>query len=224
MKLNMKKMLNIKVSIRNLAMGLGSVGVLIALTAAGCQSTSASGNSAESATSRQDLNTYEQNQPAPHFPHSDIRSTATEAEASQALGEQTTSFFFNQGSQTPIFECPSSGDPVPFSTQITNPQQVITHTGPNGNKYVPGDATATIGNIDPNGVYLPDAAEGTNVMCLNSAGQRYLVYWEGFVWTVNGNATWSGPGTPPIKVTGGIQMPTCKVELIKGKNQTICTK
>ena len=43
----------------------------------------------------------------------EMRATLTEVEAIQALGSQTTSFFFNQGVADPIFSCPSLGMPVP---------------------------------------------------------------------------------------------------------------
>jgi len=52
--------------------------------------------------------TMDNNQPAPIFDHSDIRATAIEIEAIQALGENTTSFAFLPGVKDPIWSCPSS--------------------------------------------------------------------------------------------------------------------
>lgn len=194
----------------------GAVAVVLGVAACNGSANSA-GQQQENATSRQDLSTYEQAQPAPHFPYSQIRATAIAVEASQALGEQTTSFFFNQGVRNPIFQCPSIGDPVPNTAELTNPQQVYNDGYPNGGQAV------TIGNIDPNGLYSPTSSTGTNVMCVNGQGQQYLQYWEGFVDTVNGAATWDA-ATGQIVVTGQPQMPKCKVSGTGTHKQTTCQK
>jgi hypothetical protein len=191
---------------------------MIAAGVAGCNgSGNSSGQNAENNTSQQDLTTYEQVQPAPHFAYSDIRQTAIDVEASQALGEQTTSFFFNLGVRDPIFSCPSIGDPVPNTAELTNPQQVENDSYPNGGAAVP------IGNIDPNGLYAPSASSGTNVMCVNAQGDKYLQYWEGDVDTVNGSATWNA-ATGQIVVTGQPAMPKCSTTVADGKHTTTCTK
>lgn len=185
-----------------------------ALVLAGCtNSGTPSGQAAENATSQQDLQTYEQVQPAPHFSYSQIRQTEIDAQASEALGEQTTSFFFNLGVRNPIFSCPSIGDPVPNTAQLTNPNQVVY-------RYASSDGTGTaVGNIDPNGLYAPSDSSGTNVMCVNAQGDQYLQYWEGDVDTVNGAATWNDT-TGQIDVTGQPTMPKCKV----ASKATTCTK
>lgn len=192
---------------------------LVVLGVAACSGSGlSSGQAAENAVSRQDLSTYEQAQPAPHFPYSQIRATAISVEASQALGEQTTSFFFNQGVRDPIFQCPSIGDPVPNTAELTNPSQVVNSGNGNG-----AYNSVTIGNIDPNGLYSPTSSTGTNVMCVNGQGQQYLQYWEGFVDTVNGAATWDA-ATGQIVVTGQPQMPKCKVSGTGTHKQTTCQK
>lgn len=126
---------------------------------------------------------YDQVQPVPFFNYSQYRKTLTEVEAIQALGTQTTSFFFNMGVAQPIFECPSLGMPVPNTASLTNPLQATWNdNGTNGN------AGVAIGQLDPNGIYAPASSSGTNVVCVNSAGQPYIQYWEGFVDTVSGAA------------------------------------
>lgn len=191
----------------------------VGLAVAACSGSAGSGgNAAESATSRQDLSTFEQVQPAPHFPYSDIRQTMIDVQASQALGEQTTSFFFNMGSRDPYFSCPSKGDPVPNTSQLTNPDQIQTTTVP-----YQGGAAVTTGNIDPNGLYAPSASDGTNVMCLTVSGTPYLVYAEGPVTTFNAPAHWDYTTHQPV-VSGAPTMPSCSVQVIKGKKQSVCTK
>jgi hypothetical protein len=190
----------------------------VAVLAAGCNGGgNSSGQNAENNTSRQDLSTFEQVQPAPHFSYSEIRQAAIDVEASQALGEQTTSFFFNLGVRNPIFSCPSIGDPIPNTAELTNPQQVENDGYPQGGAAVP------IGNIDPNGLYAPSSSSGTNVMCLNATGDKYLQYWEGDVDTVNGAARWDS-ASGQIVVTGQPQMPSCTVGKSGKNNVTTCKK
>lgn len=55
--------------------------------------------------------------------------------------------------------CDSVGYPIPYSTQYTNPQYIADK----GNGY----GYAIIPQADPNGLYSPESAEGSYVMCLN---------------------------------------------------------
>lgn len=55
--------------------------------------------------------------------------------------------------------CNSIGYPIPYSTQYTNPQ----HIEEQGNGY----GYAILPMADPNGLYSPESAEGSYVMCLN---------------------------------------------------------
>lgn len=187
------------------------------LVLAGCMSGgNASGTAQEQADSQNIEKTFLLDQPPPHFQHSDIRATAISIEAIQALGEQTTSFFFNQGVRNPVFSCPSLGEPVASTTQITNPQQNYNASYPQGGTSYP------IGNMDPNGIYAGDST-GTYVLCVNAQGQQYAQYWEGFVDSVSGPATWDS-ATGQIKVTGAPTMPKCSITATGKKAATTCTK
>ena len=180
------------------------------------------GQRQEQQSSQQDLTTFEQVQPAPHFPYSVLREVGIDVEASQALGEETTSFFFAQGDPDPIYSCPSIGQPFQATAQITNPNQLVPDPYNTYHNQDPG--SVVIGNIDPNGVYSPPDSTGTNVLCVNASGQKYLFYWEGFVAAINGTATWNYT-THRMNVTGGVNMPTCKTANdAKGKPQTTCVK
>ena len=208
------------ITARRAGLALASAAVAVLGLAACNGNTTSSGQSSENNTSNQDLYTYQQAQPAPHFPYSVIRQELISIEAAQAVGEQTTSFFFNQGSADPIFSCPSIGDPVPNTAELTNPSKVQTAWGN-------GPSSVTVGNIDPNGIYAPTNSTGTNVMCVNSGGTQYLAYWEGFVYTVNGSAHWDS-SSHSVVVTGAPNMPTCSVvtEKYHGHKQpvTACKK
>lgn len=166
-----------------------------------------SGQASENAQQRADTNSMEQSQPIPHFNWSQIRQTAIDAETIQANSTQTTSFFFQMGNQDPVFSCPSIGEPVSNTAQLSNPDQVVHDSYPNGG------AALTIGQQDPNGVYAPSTSSGTYVICVDAHGAKYLQYWEGDVMTVTAAAQWD-QATHSVKVVGA---PTAAVHTAPGK-------
>lgn len=193
---------------------------LCLLAVAACRSSgNSNGQALENQQQYNNESTFEQVQPIPHFAYSQYRATLTEVEAIQALGTQTTSFFFNQGIQKPIFACPSLGMPVASTAQLSNPAQPFNMTDGNGNYN-----TVVLGNMDPNGTYSPPDSTGTNVVCLNATGQPYIEYWEGFVDAVSGVAHWDS-ATSSVVVTGAPALPKCKpaTATIGGKQQRVTT-
>lgn len=142
-----------------------------------------------------DTQSLEQSQPIPHFSYSQIRATAIDAETISADGTQTTSFFFQLGMQDPIFTCPSLGEPVPNTAQLSNPEQIAPISG----KY--GGGATNLPQMDPNGIYAPSSSSGTYVICVNGSGAKYLQYWEGDVMTVTAAAVWN-PAKHQVEVTG----------------------
>ena len=167
----------------------GATVALVALFGvAGCtghSSVTSKAINADKAVSGQILSKYEQAQPVPQFDWSQIRQTAIDIETAQAHSTQTTTFFFNLGVADPINSCPSVGFPVASTTQLTNPAQTANiYSGSTG------VASATIPQIDPNGIYSGDST-GTYVLCVGGDGQTYGVYWEGYVYAVTGPAVWN---------------------------------
>lgn len=159
----------------------------IGVTATACNGSThtSSGQAQENQQQSRDTTTLVQNQPIPGFNYSQLRQNLKEIETAEANGVQTTSFFFNQGVQDPIMSCPSIGAPIPTTDQLSNPQQVV--TGTHGDN---GYGIATTEQMDPTGVY-GGSSTGTYVMCVGADGKPYADYWEGFVSTVFGNATWN---------------------------------
>lgn len=157
---------------------------LLALTA--CGSGSAARND-RTQTDRQ-LGRYQANQPVPDFDWSAYRQTAIDIESAKVHAVATTTFFFNQGATRPIRSCPSLGFPIPSTVQLTNPMQEI------------GGAGATIGQMEPNGTYTGESS-ATYVVCAAPDGTRYVVYWEGFVYTEGGPARWNDD-TGMVELTG----------------------
>jgi ABC-type Fe3+-hydroxamate transport system substrate-binding protein len=142
----------------------------------GCNSRTSSVSNDQKATNNQ-LDKFEKNQPIPQSDWSQYRQTLIDVEQAQVHGVATTTFFYNMGSNVPVKSCPSIGFPVPTTSQLTNPEQVVTK---NGNP-------ATVGQSEPNGTYTGDSS-GTYVVCVADGGAKYVTYWEGSVETEGGPA------------------------------------
>jgi hypothetical protein len=157
---------------------------VVALVLAGCSTGGATkAQSVDQQSSADALAQVQQAQPTPAFSWSQLRQNLIEIETAQANTVQTTSFFYNQGVQTPIFTCPSIGYAIPATYQLTNPDQVQLHQGDrNGGNVV-------ISQNEVTGVYMGQTS-GTHVICVDANGQGYDNYWEGFVQTVTGPAHW----------------------------------
>lgn len=170
--------------------------IAIGVTATACTGThTSSGQAQENQQQKRDTTSLVQNQPIPGFTYSQLRQNLKEIETAEANGVQTTSFFFNQGVQNPISSCPSIGAPIPTTDQLSNPQQVVT-----GSRGSDGYGMTTTGQMDPTGVYTGDSS-GTYVMCVGADGKAYADYWEGYVQTVFGNATWNN-ATHQVEMQG----------------------
>lgn len=160
---------------------LALLAVALVFVATGCTGSSrhsATYNDAQTASAA--LARFLKGQPTPSFSRSQIRQTLIEVESAQAGSVQTTTFFFNQGIKDPIQVCPSIGFPLASTSQLSNPLQAV-----------PGkhDDTAVVGQVEPTGVF-PGVSSGTYVLCVDDQGRPYANYWEGFVQTVTGAASW----------------------------------
>lgn len=162
--------------------------VMIALVG-GCSKTKAAvptGQQQENKQQAQATESLVNNQALPHFNYSQYRQNLIELETAMAKGVQTTSFFFNQGVQDPMGQCPSIGVPIPNTASLSNPQQVVdTYGGYQARN------SSVVGQMDPYGVYVPTSSTGTYVMCINALGQVTPKYWEGFVEADFGPAKWN---------------------------------
>lgn len=169
---------------RTKIIALAGAAAVAALALAACSSPP-SAQQIEQQQQQQDTQALVNNQPIPHFNYSQERQALIVSEQISADGTQTTSFFFNQGVRDPIFVCPSIGEAIPDSAQLSNPDQI---TGVSS-RY--GGGHAEIPQMDPFGVYTPTSSTGTYVICVNAQGQEYLRRWEGFVDTITAPAVWN---------------------------------
>lgn len=135
---------------------------------------------ADENTSARVLSRFQKTQPVPERPWSQLRQNLIEIEEAQMDTTQTTTFFFNMGVPNPVLTCPSIGFPIPSTAQLTNPQAKVR-----------GASDAVIAQLESNGVYTGDST-GTYAICVSPQGKAYAVYWEGFVYTATGPATWDG--------------------------------
>lgn len=169
---------------------LAMLGIIFA-SADSCDSQQGQAQRDENAAAGAGLGQILKNQPPPLITHSQIRATLGEIEKMQADGTQTTSFFMHIGVPDPVASCPSIGMPVPNTASLTNPSQVQWGSG----------GGSTVGQMDPNGIYVPESSSGTYVLCIGADGKANAFYWEGDVLTVSGPAEWD-KGAHQVKITG----------------------
>lgn len=172
---------------------LAGVAGPVALVLAGC-SHPANANQTEQNAQTAQQRIYDNNQGLPQYNWSLERQVLIDAQDSAARGDASTSFFFVQGVQEPVFICPSLGLGVPDTAQLSNPDQIA----PVSSKW--GGGSAVIGQMDPFGVYTPPTSEGTYVICVIN-GRPTLQRAEEYVHTVMAPAVWD-VASHQIKVTG----------------------
>jgi hypothetical protein len=151
-----------------------AVALPVLLGASSCDSESTRAD--RQATDAQ-MQVYQAVQPIPQFDWSQYRQTVLDVLAAQVNGVATTSFFMLEGVDHPIDSCPSIGFPMPSTTQITSPDQVLPNSG------------AVVALAEPNGTYT-GTGTATYVVCVAPDGTKYVDYWEGYVRTKGGPAKW----------------------------------
>lgn len=194
-----------------------ALAVLAATTLSACDTTSTTSDNGNATTNAQQANDDQQYafvQPLPFFPFSQIRQNVIEAEAIDALGINSTIFFFVPGIDHPIFSCAGVGVPVPATDQLSNPWVAQWSSGTTNNNYAV--AGVPVGQQEPDGVFAGDTS-GTNSLCLNNTGQQFLGYNEAYDVAFTAPAHWNanalGPGKGQIIITGAPVMPVCTVKV-----------
>jgi len=111
---------------------------------------------------------YVRNQPPPFFNWSLERHILIETYRARNNAVATYSYVRSPFTGKVLFSCPSIGFPIPYSTQLTNP---------NGIEYRAGSHW-TLPQPEPNGLYPPATALGTWVFCANTDGTVSPSYQE----------------------------------------------
>lgn len=75
-------------------------------------------------------------------------------------GLVTYTYVYNEMQGRLVFFCQSVGYGIPYATQFTNPERPLYESV----------SSATVPQADPNGLFSPESAEGTWVMCKDPNG------------------------------------------------------
>lgn len=115
------------------------------------------------------------NQPAPSFDWSLERHMLIEIYKARQRAVNTFSVVQSPYTGKVLWSCPSIGFPLPYATQLTNPEQVAGHTYYSGTGSV---SAVAIPQQEPNGLFTPGQSDATWVPCVNDKGKITPVYEE----------------------------------------------
>lgn len=101
---------------------------------------------------------YSQNQPLHKYDYSPERDELQQIYDARMKVVNTWTVIYSMGK--PVFVCPSKGYPIPYTTQLTNPDQV--HDGSST-----ADPSVVIPQAEPNGLYT-GTSSATWVLCIRS--------------------------------------------------------
>lgn len=156
---------------------VAAIGILAIVSLGGCHFSST--NNADEQEAAQQGKAYDQmirNQPAPAYDWSLERQVVTEIYDARQQAVNTFSYVLSPYTGKVMWSCPSIGFPIPYSTQLTNPEKIV--SGYSSNNNVPNGVALTLPQQEPNGMYPPPESEATWVQCVNSQGQVTPVYEE----------------------------------------------
>lgn len=129
----------------------------------------------EQDTQNRQMEQFMRNQPVPSFDWSLERHMLIQLYAARQRATNTFSVVQSDYTGKILWQCNSIGFPLPYSTQLTNPQQVVGRTFSTGGN---GVAAVAIGQQEPNGLFPPPTADGTWVPCVDEKGKITPVYEE----------------------------------------------
>lgn len=126
----------------------------------------------EQATQNRQMEQFLRNQPVPSFDFSLERHILIQLYAARQRATNTFSVVQSPLTGKVMWSCASIGFPLPYATQLTNPNQVQWRGGTH--EY----AGVTLPQAEPNGLFSPASAEGTWVPCVDEQGNITPVYEE----------------------------------------------
>ena len=141
--------------------------LIVSLALAGC----ANAQSTEYAQQQQGVLGIINNQPVPDLGGwSFERQVSIDTYVARNKMVNTFTYMFLEFTGKIVKICDSKGYPIPYSTQLTNPNAVY--------------SGATIGNPEPSSLYPPASANATLVQCVMSDGIVVPTYWENNVFAL----------------------------------------
>jgi hypothetical protein len=126
----------------------------------------------EQSQQNRQMEQFLRNQPVPSFDWSLERHMLIQLYAARQRATATYSVVQSEFTGKILWQCPSIGFPLPYSTQLTNPMQAVWH----GDTH--NDAGVAVGQQEPNGLFSPPSSEGTWVPCVDEKGKITPVYEE----------------------------------------------
>ena len=166
-----------KKQIASVATGI-AVAFLLCGAQGGCDDKTperATAAAAEQASQNLQMEQFLRNQPVPSFDWSLERHMLIQLYAARQRATVTHSVVQSEFTGKILWQCDSIGFPLPYSTQLTNPEQVIGRTYCGDHCSV---AAVAIGQQEPNGLFPPPTSDATWVPCVNERGQITPVYEE----------------------------------------------
>jgi hypothetical protein len=121
------------------------------------------------------MNQFLRNQPVPSFDWSLERHMLIQLYTARQRATNTFSVVQSEYTGKVLWSCPSIGFPLPYATQLTNPQQVISSYGVGGGNHF---ADGVVAQQEPNGLFTPSQSDATWVPCVDEKGRITPVYEE----------------------------------------------
>ena len=112
------------------------------------------------------------NQPVPSFDFSLERHILIQLYAARQKAMTTYTVVQSPYTGKVLWSCASIGFPIPYATQLTNPNQVQWKSGSQWG------ASAVLAQQEPNGLFSPASSEATWVPCVDERGKITPVYEE----------------------------------------------
>ena len=144
----------------------GVLGVMLATTASSCSSESSGDQKERNFTNRSQQH-FNVAQPPHQYDASQARENLIAAHDAMAYGANSWTVQYTEGVGI-TFQCASRGFPLPFGTQLTNPEKVI----------YDGQGNLTVPQQEPYGLYPPPDVPATLANCVLPDGNIGIFYSE----------------------------------------------
>jgi hypothetical protein len=165
-------------------------GLLLLGLAVSADSCSGTANTAEQNQVLSQQGIYNRHNPVPTYQYSSERAALIQILNQRTSGTLNTWTVWYSNSGVPLGMCASKGYPIPYSTELTNPQQATYTSG--------GSGITSVAQMDPQGTYPSQSTLATWILCLSADGSIHPQYVEPLVIAY----------TYPVEIRGGLVVQT----------------
>ena len=135
----------------------------------------------------QAMDQYTSQVPVPQYSFPWVRYVVKQIMDAQQAGVSTFTYVYNPFLGIMRWSCNSLGYPIPGGTQMTSPDQVIDRN----------EGDVVVAQAEPSGVYPPETAAATMILCVDVEGRTFVRYEEDYVTTV----------PFPVQIIDGVEVP-----------------